>query len=186
MTDSRRKAGAAPDPSPPELDDLIPLIHNELKALARRQLRRESGRFTLETTDLVHEAYLRLSRDPRITTRGKEYFHAATARAMRQVLVDAARKRMAFKRGAGSVPLQLDDNIGRTDAYGSELLDLELALVELERDHPRLARTVECRFFGGMTVEDTATALGVSPRTVKSDWAMARAILYEALAPGDE
>lgn len=163
------------------LDQLIALLHDELRALAHRHLRREGGRFTLQTTDLVHEAYLRLARDPRVAERGRAYFHAAAARAMRQVLIDAARRRKALKRGAGIAALSLDENSGRVEAYGEELLALEQAMEALERRNPRLARTVECRYFGGMTVEETAEALGVSPRTVKSDWALARAILHDAL-----
>ncbi len=185
MTDTDEVAGRDEAPLP-DLDDLIPLIHDELRQLARRQLRREGGRITLQTTELVHEAYLRLARDPRVTARGQAYFHAATARAMRQVLVDASRRRTAAKRGNGVAALRLEEDTGQVDAYSSELLELDLALEELERRNPRLARTVECRFFGGMTVEDTATALGVSPRTVKSDWALARAILHQALAEAGE
>ncbi|HRP07398.1 MAG TPA: ECF-type sigma factor [Gemmatimonadales bacterium] len=167
--------------APEALDALVTTLHDELRALARRQLRREGGRFTLQTTDLVHEAYLRLARDPRVAERGPAYFHAAAARAMRQVLIDAARRRKALKRGSGTAALSLDENSGRIEAYGDELLALEEAMLALEQRNPRLARTVECRYFGGMTVEETAAALGVSARTVKSDWALARAILHEAL-----
>lgn len=177
MTD----AADAAVPPLPDLDDLVRVLHDELRTVARQHLRRESGRFTLQTTDLVHEAYLRLSSDPRVTSRGATYFHAAAARAMRQVLVDAARRRKAQKRGSGSVAAALDENSARVDAYGTELLELEAALEELERRNPRLARVVECRFFSDMSVEETARALDVSPRTVKSDWALARAILYDAL-----
>lgn len=178
-----------PDPKPQDgvpdaLDELIELLHGELRSLARRQLRREGGRFTLQTTDLVHEAYLRLARDPRVAERGRAYFHAAAARAMRQVLIDAARRRKALKRGAGFAALSLDENSGRVEAYAEELLALEEAMGALEQRNPRLARTVECRYFGGMTVEETAEALKVSPRTVKSDWALGRAILHDALRGG--
>src|SRR5829696_5850022 len=103
------------------------------------------------------------------------------ARAMRQVLVDAARRRNSAKRGSGVVALSLDERTGEVDVYAHELLDLDEAMQELERRNARSARVVECRFFGGMSVEDTAEALGVSPRTVKSDWALARAWLYDAL-----
>ncbi|MFL5618465.1 MAG: ECF-type sigma factor [Gemmatimonadaceae bacterium] len=164
-----------------DLDDLVPLIFDELRAMARRQLSHQQVRYTLQTTELVHEAYLRLVRDDGVTRRGRAYFYAAAARAMRQVLVDAARCRNAAKRGSGAVALSLDERTGELDAYADELLDLDAALQELERRNPRFARVVECRFFGGMSVENTAEALGVSPRTVKSDWAMARAWLYDAL-----
>ena len=167
-----------------ELDDLVPRIFDELRAMARRHLSREHERYTLQTTELVHEAYLRLVGDDGVTRRGRAYFYAAAARAMRQVLVDAARRRNTVKRGSGDVVLSLDERTGDVDAYAHELVDLDVAMEELERRNPRFARVVECRFFGGMSVEDTAEALGVSPRTVKSNWAMARAWLYEALRAG--
>jgi len=165
----------------PPLDALVPRIFEELRELARRQLSHEHDRFTLQTTDLVHEAYLRLANDKRVTTHGRAYFYAAASRAMRQVLIDAARGRLATKRGAGARPISLDDQTAAVDAYGDELIELDLALIELEKKYPRHARVVECRFFGGMTVEDVAKSLDISPRTVKSDWAFARAWLYEFL-----
>ena len=164
-----------------ELDELVPAIFDELRSMARRQLSRQHERYTLQTTELVHEAYLRLVGDLRVTRRGRAYFYAAAARAMRQVLVDAARKRNSAKRGAGAVALSLDEQVGAVDAYAHQLIDLDDAVRELERRNARSARVVECRFFGGMSVEDTAEALGISPRTVKSDWALARAWLYDAL-----
>ena len=164
-----------------DLDELVPLIFDELRAMARRQLSRQHERYTLQTTELVNEAYLRLVGDSAVTRRGRAYFYGAAARAMRQVLVDAARRRNSAKRGSGVVALSLDERTGDVDAYAHELLDLDEAMQELERRNARSARVVECRFFGGMSVEDTAEALGVSPRTVKSDWALARAWLYDAL-----
>lgn len=163
------------------LDQLVPLIYNELRAMAHRQLGREHERHTLQTTDLVHEAYLRLAGDDAVTRHGRAYFYAAASRAMRQVLVDAARRRKANKRGAGAATLSLDEGIASVEAYGHELLELDDALRLLESRNPRHTRVVECRFFGGMSVEDTAVALEVSPRTVKSDWALARAWLYNEL-----
>jgi RNA polymerase sigma-70 factor (ECF subfamily) len=163
------------------LDELMPLVFEELRRLARRQLARGYRSQTLQTTDLVHEAYLRLAGHTGVTANGRAYFYAAAARAMRHVLVDAARKRCATKRGAGAPVLSLHEDQAAADTYGAELVDLDEALERLAQRHPRLAQTVECRFFGGMSVDDTATALGVSPRTVKSDWALARAWLYDAL-----
>jgi RNA polymerase sigma-70 factor (ECF subfamily) len=164
------------------LDELMPLVFDELRRLARRQRASEHQIQTLQTTDLVHEAYLRLAGHTGVMEHGRAYFYAAAARAMRNVLVDAARKRGAMKRGAGAAILSLDeDQVAAADSYGAELLALDEALERLSLCNPRHARTVECRFFGGMSVEDTATALGVSPRTVKSDWALARAWLYDAL-----
>jgi RNA polymerase sigma factor (TIGR02999 family) len=164
------------------LPELIPLVFNQLRQLAHRQLLGEHQQHTLQTTDLVHEAYLRLENHPGVVERGPAYFYAAAARAMRNVLVDAARKRKARKRGSGMAMESLDDTrVASVDAFGSRLLELNDALERLARESPRHAQTVECRFFGGMSVEDTATVLGVSPRTVKSDWALARAWLAEAL-----
>ena len=165
----------------PAIDLLVPLIFDELRAMAHRQLAREHEPVTLQTTELVHETYLRLSSDARVTSLGRAYFYAAASRAMRQVLVDAARRRKAVKRGGSVTVLSLDAHVASVDAYGQELLELDHALQRLESRNPRQARVVECRFFGDMSVEDTAEALKVSPRTVKSDWALARAWLYEEL-----
>lgn len=163
------------------LDELIPLVFEELRRLARRQLAREHQVQTLQTTDLVHEAYLRLAGHPDVVEHGRAYFYAAAARAMRIVLIDAARKRGAMKRGSGAPLLRLDEALVAAESYGADLLELDEALERLAQRNPRHARTVECRFFGGMSVEDTAAALGVSPRTVKTDWALARAWLSDAL-----
>lgn len=163
------------------LDQLQPALFEELRALAHWQLAREGEPVTLQTTELVHEAYLRLLGTDDVTRKGRAYFFAAAGRAMRQVLVDAARRRRAIKRGSGERPLSLDDAEGEVTAFSEELLALDAALERLEEEHPRLARVVECRFFGGMTVDDTAEALGVSPRTVKADWALARAWLFDEL-----
>ena len=162
------------------LDQLVPIVFDELRAVARRQLSRHE-RYTLQTTDLVHEAYLRLVGDSDVTRRGKPYFYAAAARAMRCVLVDAARRRNAIKRGSGAAALSLEGNQIAIDPYADELLDLDAAIRDLESWNSRAARVIECRFFGGMSVEDTAEVLDVSPRTVKSDWALARAWLYDSL-----
>lgn len=166
----------------PELDALVPAVFDELREIARRQLAREQDRFTLQTTDLVHEAYLRLAGNGDVATQGRAYFYASASRAMRQVLVDAARRRKTDKRGAGERLLTLDAVGGTVDAFGEELLDLDRALRELELRNPRSARVVECRFFAGMTVEDTALALRISARTVKNDWTLARAWLQATLA----
>jgi RNA polymerase sigma-70 factor, ECF subfamily len=166
----------------PALDRLVPLVYEELRAMAHRQLAGEHGNPTLHTTELVHEAYVRLVDDTRVTRRGRAYFFGAAARAMRQVLVDSARRRNAEKRGGGVAPVTLDEDVSAVDAYASELLDLDRALRALEERNPRHGRVVECRYFGGLSVEETAAALEVSPRTVKSDWALARAWLHAALS----
>lgn len=149
--------------------------------MAHWQLVREHRNVTLQTTALVHEAYLKLVDDSRVTRQGRAYFFAAAARAMRQVLVDAARRRGAAKRGGGAPLMTVDWEDERVDAYASELLDLDRALEDLGRRNPRHMQVVECRFFGGMSVEETAVALDVSARTIKADWALARAWLYRFL-----
>lgn len=175
-------AQASAAPLPP-LDDLVPLVFDELREIARRQLAREHRNVTLQTTALVHEAWLKLVGDAHVTARGRAYFFAAASRAMRQVLVDAARARSAGKRGGGIQLSSLSGYDGEAvDSFGNEVLDLDRALDQLGRAHPRPMRVVECRFFGGMSVEETAAALGISERTVKADWALARAWLHGALS----
>ncbi len=163
----------------------VDLFYDELRALAHRERSRERGEPTLLTTDLVHEAWLRLASDPALASRGRAYYFGAAARAMRRVLVDAARRRTALKRGGGEVAVTLGEAAGAVVACASDLLDLDRALDALDRENPRMARVVELRFFGGLTVEDTAQALEVSPRTVKGDWALARAWLHDALEGGE-
>lgn len=175
------------------IDQVLPYVYDELRSLAHRQLAGERAGHTLDTTGLVHEAYVRLVDDTRVTRKGRAYFFGAAARAMRQVLVDHARRRKAEKRGGDAErvtfePERIGDAGGRVDLdrMAEELIDLDRALDELARMNPRHARVVECRFFGGMEVEETAEALGVSPRTVKYDWALARAWLHDALAGDPE
>lgn len=163
------------------LDRLVPLLYDELRTIARRQLEREHGPRTLQTTALVHEAYLRLAGDDDVAGRGRAYFFAAAAQAMRQVLVDRARRRGARKRGGDVDLVTLGEGDGSVDAYAVELLDLDAALSRLEHRSPRQVKVVEHRFFAGMSVAETAKVLGVSTRTVESDWAMARAWLFHTL-----
>jgi RNA polymerase sigma factor (TIGR02999 family) len=166
---------------PTSLEELVALVYDELKVLARRGLAREAPGHTLQTTALVHEAYLKLVDASAVGERGRAYFFGAASRAMRQVLVDHARRRRASKRGHGVTPEDLDDVELGVDDFTSELLDLDRALERLAELNPRQARVVECRYFGGLSVEETAAALDVSPRTVKYDWALARAWLFDAL-----
>jgi RNA polymerase sigma factor (TIGR02999 family) len=119
--------------------------------------------------------------DTRVTGRGRAYFFAAVSRAMRRILVERARRRLAIKRGQGAELVSLDDNQAAVDTYAAELVDLDDALQRLAHESPRHARVVELRYFAGLSVEQTAEALGVSARTVKSDWAMARAWLFSEL-----
>jgi len=163
------------------IEGLLPIVYEELRQMAERQLRREEAGHTLRTTDLLHEAYLRLVDHTRVTSKGRAYFFAAASRAMRQVLIDHARKRSADKRGRGERALSIDDVEIAVDEYAEELLDLDRALDALQELSARQVKVVECRFFGGLSVEETAAALDVSPRTVNGDWVVARAWLQNAL-----
>ena len=158
-------------------------MYDELKAMAHRQMAREFGGHTLQTTALVHEAFVKLVDSTQVGKKGRAYFFAAAARAMRQVLIEHARRHSAQKRGGGAAAVSLKSAQIEVDAFAAELLDLDRALESLAQLHPRPARVVECRYFGGLSVEETAEALDLSPRTVKSDWATARAWLYDRLHP---
>ena len=165
------------------INQLIPLVYDELRTLARRRLASERHD-SLQTTALVHEVYLRLVDDTRVTQRGRAYFFATVGRAMRQILVERARRRLAVKRGEGAELISLHEDhaaVDAVDAYAAELVDLDEALSRLADHSPRHARVVELRYFTGLTVEQTAEVLSVSPRTVKSDWALERAWLYNEL-----
>ena len=163
------------------LNRLIPLVYDELRKLARGRLAGERREDSLQTTGLVHEVYLRLAHDERVTQRGRAYFFAAVGNAMRQILVDRARRRLAIKRGEGVELITLDDHQAGVDEYAVQLVELEEALRRLTERSPRLGRVIELRYFAGLTVDETAEVLDVSPRTVKSDWAMARAWLFREL-----
>jgi RNA polymerase sigma factor (TIGR02999 family) len=162
------------------IDRLFSLAYDELRAVAR-QARRHGAGETLDTTALLHESYFRLSAGHPIPAMDRAHFLAIAARAMRQVLVDEARRRLAAKRGGGAFLRTLDDHGDEVGMPAEDYLTLERAMAALEAMEPRRARVVECRFIGGMTVEETAAALGVSEPTVKRDWRVARAWLADAL-----
>jgi RNA polymerase sigma factor (TIGR02999 family) len=164
-----------------DLDDIFPAVYEELKRVAHRHLRGELTGHTLGTTALVHEAYLELAKLDHVRWPGREYVFAAASRAMRRVLVDYAVARKAEKRGGGNVAEPLDDAVAMVLTRGDELLALDEALLRLATVNDRYARVVECRFFGGMSVDETAAALGTSPATVKRDWTLARAWLNREL-----
>ncbi len=164
------------------LDELLPIVYDELRIIAHRQLRGERSGHTLGTTALVHEAYLKLVNINRMTWRDRAHFFAVSARAMRRILVDYAIMKKARKRGGGRPDLSLDEAMAMADARSEDLIALDDALGRLEAMDPRHGRIVECRFFGGMSIAETAEALGVSPATVKRDWAAARAWLNRELA----
>lgn len=163
------------------LDRLVPLVYEELRLIAHRQLAARGGNGTLQTTALVHEAYLKLVDQSQAGWRDRAHFLALASVAMRHVLVDRARARAALKRGGEFRRIPLDDQVLAVDDQPEAFLQLEGALTELAGVAPRLARVVECRFFGGMNEAEIAEALGVTVRTVERDWAKARALLRRSL-----
>ena len=159
---------------------LFPLVYDELRVLARRQRRRTGGDATLNTTALAHEAYLRLVDHTRLDVTDRGHFFAIAARAMRHILVDHVRARVALKRG-GKVQVVSVDVEEPATVDGANIIAVDLALSKLEMVDPRLGRLVELRVFAGLSVEEAASALGVSSRTVKRDWQKARAFLAHEL-----
>jgi len=162
-------------------DRLMPLVYEELRQIARRQMRRQRAGHTLQTTALIHEAYLRLVGESDAPWQNRAHFFGVAAKAMRHILVDHARERQALKRGGERQRVDLDANALAVEDQSQEVLDLDEALVALARIDGRLAQVVECRFFGGLTEEETAEALGVTARTVRRDWTKAKALLYARL-----
>ena len=163
----------------PALDQLFGRVYAELRRLAHRVRGGRAGAGdTLNTTALVHEAYLKLASSPDLRLKSREHFFALAARAMRQIVIDAARRQLAAKRGGeGAVVITLDDALHPEPLRPSQLVALDEALTRLDQVDPRRARVVEHRIFGGLTADETATLLGVSRPTVERDWRAARAWL---------
>jgi len=178
--DVTRLLGAARAGDPDALERLVPLVYEELRLLAGRQLRRERVPRTMDPTALVHEAYVKLAAGGAVRASDRSHFLAIAARAMRQVLVDQARRRMAVKRGDGWARTTLRDGDHVMSARAEEMVALDEALAALD---PRQRQVVECRFFAGLEEEEIAEVLGVSVRTVRRDWVKARAWLYRSLYP---
>jgi RNA polymerase sigma factor (TIGR02999 family) len=166
---------------PEALNVLMPLVYDELRRLARAYLRREHGARTLQTTALVHEAYLRLVDQTCVDWKNRAHFFGVAAHLMREILVDHARRRQAGKRGGGALKISLDDRIGKRDARDADLLALDEALDRLSTMDPQQSRIVELRYFTGLSVEEAAEAVGMSPATVKREWRSARIWLYNEL-----
>lgn len=164
-------------------DRLLPLVYDELKRLAAGYLRAERADHTLQTTGLVHEAYLKLVDQHRTTWQNRGHFFGIAAQAMRRILVDHARRHRARKRDAGR-PVTLDDNLAGPAADTDEVLAVDQALQRLAALDSRQARIVELRYFAGLSIEQTAESLGISPATVKRDWLSAKAWLQRELAGG--
>ncbi len=163
-------------------DQLVPMVYDELRRIARRHLRRNERGATLDTTGLVHEAYLKLAGQKGLRLEDRGHFLAVAACAMRQIIISRARARMADKRGGGQVPVTLDEQQIGTRDQAEYLLDLDRVLERLRERDERLARTVECRFFAGLSEEETAQALGVSVRTAQRNWMRARAWIRSELS----
>lgn len=179
-------SGAVTMPEGGAVERMMPVVYEELRRIARRQLRHEGVGHTLNTTALVHEAYLRLAAPSHLDVSGRAEFLSIAAMAMRRVLIDYARQRTAQKRGGVQMRVELDDIEVAADDRAEQLVALDEALTSLAASNPRLARVVDCRFFGGMSQEETALALQLTPRTVRRDWTKARmwlAVAMEAEKP---
>jgi RNA polymerase sigma factor (TIGR02999 family) len=166
------------------LDTLLPRVYEELHNLARRSLQRERPDHTLQTTALVHEAYLRLVDQRHVDLQHRAHFFAVAAQVMRRVLVDHARRHGAAKRGSGAMRLPLDEGAAQVPSLDLDLVALDAALERLVELDPRQGRVIELRFYGGLTIEETAAVLNVSPATVKNEWRSARAWLFNELCGG--
>lgn len=166
-------------------EKLIPLVYNELKQLARSCMRRERVDHTLQTTALVHEAYLKLVRQQATNWQGRSHFLGIAAQLMRRILIDHARGHLREKRGGIKEVLPLDEALVFTPERSEELVKLDEALKRLSKLDARQSRIVELRFFGGLSVEETAEFLGISAKTVKRDWSVAKVWLYGELRQKD-
>ena len=165
------------------LDELFPLVYDVLRRISRRELRERGAAQTLCTTELVHEAYVKLAPGTDVEWEDRAHFYGVAARAMRQVLMDRARRRSAAKRGGDRTQITLSDGHGRFQATWDELLALDQALDRLDRRSARLRRVVELRFFGGLMEQEIAGLLGLSTRTVQRDWVKARLFLHREIYP---
>jgi RNA polymerase sigma factor (TIGR02999 family) len=166
---------------PTALDKLVPLVYQELQRMARRYMAQERPGHTLQTTALVHEAYVRLVDSAQTSYESRAEFFAVCAQVMRHILVDWARSRQALKRGGPVAPLELDEALAVGEEPGRDLVALDDALKALSTQDPRKGQVVELRFFGGLSVEETAEVLKVSPETVMRDWKLAKSWLRREL-----
>lgn len=162
------------------LNLLLPLVYDELRRLADRYLHRERSDHTLQATALVHEAYLRLI-DQKVSWANRAHFFGVAAEMMRRILIDHARSRQAAKRGSGGIKLSLDDVVEITDERAADLIALDDALKALADFDAQKARVVELRFFGGLSIEETAAVMGVGTATITRQWRLAKAWLYHEL-----
>ena len=167
------------------LDKLLPLVHEELRRLAHHYMSREGPGHTLQTTALVNEAYVRLVDQKEVHWQNRAHFFAVAAQVMRHILIDHARAHSRVKRGGDAQHVPFEEAIVMSPERASELLALEEALTELEKVAPRRGKVVELRYFGGLSIEETAEVLKVNPITVSRDWRWAKAWLYKAVSSSD-
>jgi RNA polymerase sigma factor (TIGR02999 family) len=165
------------------LDRLVPLVYDELRRVARRRLQGEAPGHALQATALVHEVYIRLVDVDRMTLTSRAHFLGVAATLMRQILVDHARRQRADKRGGGATVLSLDEALPAAGTSSVDVLALDQALDALSAIDSRQCRVVELRFFAGLTIDEVATALGISLATVEREWALAKAWLFRRLSP---
>jgi RNA polymerase sigma factor (TIGR02999 family) len=163
------------------LDALLPLVYDEMRRLAGSYLGREREGHTLQPTALAHEAYIRLIDQRSVSWQNRAHFMGLAAQTMRRILADHARRRGALKRGGGAARVSLEESEAAADPREVEIQELDTALEDLAKLEPRQARVIEMRFFGGLSIEESAEVLGVSPATVKRDWTLARAWLFREL-----
>lgn len=163
------------------LNQILPLIYDELRRISSRYLREEYRNHTLQTTELVHEAYLKLIGDQNISWENRAHFFGIAAQSMRQILVDHARKRNAKKRGGGKSNLSLEEVFTISEKVDDQILVLDEALKRLEKVDERSCKIVELRYFSGLTIEETAKVLNISASTAKRDWNFAKAWLYREI-----
>jgi RNA polymerase sigma factor (TIGR02999 family) len=178
-------ASMSSEASPGSASELMPAVYDELRRLARHYLRRERAGYSLQATALVNEAYLRLHKEKHVPWHNRTHFFAIAANSMRQILVERARARHAAKRGGSRIRITLDEGLAAAEERSIDLLALDEALKKLAQFDPDLVRIVEFRFFAGLSIEESAEALRVSPATVKRGWTLARAWLKREMETGD-
>jgi RNA polymerase sigma factor (TIGR02999 family) len=166
------------------LDKLTPLVYAELRQIARRQMSKERPSHTLQATALVNEAYLKLAGQAGLEWQSRAHFFAVCAQVMRHILIDHARSHARDKRGGGAIQISLDEAAGSVEAQAANFVALDDALCALENLDPQKGRIIELRYFGGLSVEEVAEILKISPATVGREWRRAKAWLYRALAEG--
>jgi RNA polymerase sigma factor (TIGR02999 family) len=182
LTGHRGPDASAPGQGRDELNRAIPLVYRELRTIAHRHLAAHGHEDTLNSTALVHEAYLKIGAQEGAAWQDRAHFFALASVAMRQILIDRARARTSLKRGGVQRQITLEEDTISTEDQAESLLQLDDALVKLAEVAPRLVRVVECRFFGGMSEEEIGSVLGVTTRTVRRDWDKARMLLRRALS----